>query len=315
VNDARPLSEDECEVIDSCLLAREEQGIPTTHLEDIKSIQFIIRRFWGGQDTYNNIPLFRKEVDMSCPKHQAQEEEIRKQYGLDNPPPGSTLLSESQYTMSARMDALQATEDLPPDPIELQDGDIKDEVGSFDIGKSIPIADVKAELGLDDKGPGFEERLKNMEGKAPMSLLSPIFIEGICEVLAYGSEKYAPNMWRDDPMTFTAELDSIFRHLFAFLRCEDYDAAPPSGSGLLHLFNAACRLMFLTERYFTHPELDDRYPAPGLNDEMFQKEVHEGAEAQYEDKSDEGVYRDCSCRAPCCQWCGHFVNVEEEQNV
>lgn len=162
----------------------------------------------------------------------------------------------------------------------------KDEVGTFDIGgvHRVVLTDTLADP--EEKGLGFEARLKNMEGKAPMSLLSPIFIEGICAVLDYGSKKYTPNMWRDDPMTFTTELDSIFRHLFAFLRCEDYDAAPPSGSGLLHLFNAGCRLMFLTERYFTHPELDDRYPAPGLDDEMFQQEMHEGAEAQYEEHLD-----------------------------
>jgi len=158
-----------------------------------------------------------------------------------------------------------------------------DYVGAFDIGRErMEVLQIDTPKDPEEKGPGFEARLKNMEGKAPMSLLSPIFIEGICTVLAHGSKKYAPNMWRDDPMSFTAELDSIFRHLFAFLRCEDYDAAPPSGSGLLHLFNAGCRLMFLTERYFTHPELDDRYPAPGLDDEIFQQEMHKGAEAQYE---------------------------------
>ncbi len=160
----------------------------------------------------------------------------------------------------------------------------EDEVGTFDIG-----GEQVEEVFVDElKGPGFEARLKNMEGKAPMSLLSPIFLEGICAALAHGSQKYAPNMWRDDPMTFTAELDSIFRHLFAFLRCEDYDADPPEGSGLLHLFNAGCRLMFLTERYFTHPELDDRYPAPGLDNA---EDWAQDEETQYEEKPDQVSYR------------------------
>lgn len=214
--------------------------------------------------------------------------------------PGSTHESESQYTMaqrSARQIAgcadipsvpPQYHQEMPPsrwEEVRQKVRDLwseavppetayhlspEDEVGTFDIGEANKVSREDAvhhfEQDWGDKGPGFEARLKNMEDKLPMSLLSPIFLEGIARVLQHGSRKYAANMWRDEPMPFCAELDSIFRHLFAFLRCEDFD--PDSGE--LHLFNAACRLMFLSERYFTHPELDDRYPSPGLNKAHFE---------------------------------------------
>lgn len=111
----------------------------------------------------------------------------------------------------------------------------------------------------EDKSPGFEARLKNIEGKAPMSLINTIFLEGIARVLAHGSDKYGPNMWRDDPMPHTAEIDSMLRHLLAFANGEDIDPA----SGELHLHHIGCRLSFLVERYYTRPDLDDRYKPLG----------------------------------------------------
>ncbi len=105
------------------------------------------------------------------------------------------------------------------------------------------------------KGPGYEERVKNIEGKPPMSLISPLFLEQLAQVLAHGSQKYAPNMWRSDPMPFTHEIDSVLRHILAFNRGEDADP----DSGLPHLAHAACRLMFLIERTVLHPEMDNRW--------------------------------------------------------
>ena len=105
------------------------------------------------------------------------------------------------------------------------------------------------------KGPGYEERVKNIEGKPPMSLISPLFLEQLAQVLGHGSQKYAPNMWRSDPMPFTHEIDSVLRHILAFNRGEDADP----DSGLPHLAHAACRLMFLIERTVLHPEMDDRW--------------------------------------------------------
>ncbi len=105
------------------------------------------------------------------------------------------------------------------------------------------------------KGPGYEERVKNIEGKPPMSLISLLFLEQLAQVLAHGSQKYAPNMWRSDPMPFTHEIDSVLRHILAFNRGEDADP----DSGLPHLAHAACRLMFLIERTVLHPEMDNRW--------------------------------------------------------
>ncbi len=263
------LTAEECDIIECHLTARTENNIPTAYIEDIPNLGFIINRFRGRLETFMGIPVFRDPP----PDPTYDEKEIRRTCAMVNFARCVEAHRSDVYCSGCRP------------------AYTPDYVGTFDIGKPGSVEELIDrintridEVDTADKGPDFEARLKNMEGKAPMSLLSPIFIEGICAVLAHGSKKYAPNMWRDDPMSFTAELDSIFRHLFAFLRCEDYDAAPPSGSGSLHLFNAACRLMFLTERYFTHPELDDRYPAPGLENPFEWVATHqEGAEAQYED--------------------------------
>lgn len=108
---------------------------------------------------------------------------------------------------------------------------------------------------LPDKAPGYEARVKNIEGKPPMALISSIFLEQLAQVLAHGSRKYSANLWRVEPMPYTHEISSIMRHIAAFNRGEDLD----SESGLSHLAHAACRLMFLVERTVTHMEMDDRW--------------------------------------------------------
>lgn len=203
-----------------------------------------------------------------------QEAEGAAPYSSLHPQVGSSHDSESQYTMMQRLAAQQEVEDLPPDPkgnpVTLQEAaEGLNQIAEAINRTIVPQAtfdntierqqklktERKRRFNYEDKSPGFEARLKNIEDKPPMSLLSPIFLDGISRVLGHGSNKYGPNMWREDPMPHTAEIDSILRHLKDFNFGEDVD----SDSQELHLFNAACRLMFLAERYYTRPDLDDRY--------------------------------------------------------
>lgn len=92
------------------------------------------------------------------------------------------------------------------------------------------------------------------EEKPDLSLLSPIAIFKIAEVMSYGSKKYDSHNWRKG-FKFSRVLAAILRHLFSYLRGENKDPE----SGLSHLGHAACGIFFLLEFEETHPEMDDRY--------------------------------------------------------
>ncbi len=111
----------------------------------------------------------------------------------------------------------------------------------------------------DDRSAGYEARVKNIENKLPMSLWSPLVLAHVAKVLKHGSIKYGNHMWREDPQPFSNELDSINRHWLALVAGQDID--PDSGEP--HLALIICRAMFLLERSYTHPELDDRHVLRG----------------------------------------------------
>lgn len=90
--------------------------------------------------------------------------------------------------------------------------------------------------------------------KPRVDLVDPDFIEGIAEVLTFGARKYAPNNWRRG-FDYSRLIASIYRHLLAFQRGEDFD--PESGQS--HLYHLGCNAMFLAAIQKEHPELDDRY--------------------------------------------------------
>lgn len=95
------------------------------------------------------------------------------------------------------------------------------------------------------------------EGKVPLHLLSPVAIEQLGKVLAYGATKYAPNQWRGG-MAWSRMLGALLRHTFAFMKGEDMD----SESGLPHLAHAMCCAMMALEYQMLKNGTDDRYKAP-----------------------------------------------------
>lgn len=95
---------------------------------------------------------------------------------------------------------------------------------------------------------------KHDEGKSPLNLISPIFLDGIANVLAYGAKKYAPHNWRKG-LNWSRVIGAAMRHLNAYNRGEDKDPE----TGLSHLYHLGCCVMFLSEYEQTHPELDDRH--------------------------------------------------------
>lgn len=115
--------------------------------------------------------------------------------------------------------------------------------------------------------------VKGDAGKPDLSLLSPIWIFGVGEVLTYGAKKRGQHNWRKG-LAITRLCAGAIRHIFQFLSGEDLDRDDKcSGcinydktqepcanhSNKHHLHCASCNLMFASELIVTRPDLDDRY--------------------------------------------------------
>lgn len=81
--------------------------------------------------------------------------------------------------------------------------------------------------------------IKKDDGKPPLDLVDPYFLEDVSKVLAHGAAKYGLNNYRKG-MALGKALAGVLRHSFAILRGEYVDPE----SGLSHAAHAACGLMF-----------------------------------------------------------------------
>lgn len=91
-------------------------------------------------------------------------------------------------------------------------------------------------------------------GKPRYDLIPALAQEELAKVLTVGVEKYGVDNWRKG-MKWSKVLASLERHLYAIKRGEDRDPE----TGLLHSAHIQSNAAFLTEYFFTFPELDDRY--------------------------------------------------------
>lgn len=99
-----------------------------------------------------------------------------------------------------------------------------------------------------------EEALKFDNGKLPMDLLDPEWMEGVAQVLQFGAQKYAAHNWRKG-MEWSRLYAAVQRHLNAFAKGWEYD----DETGLSHLLHASCGLMFLYEMQRYRRDLNDMY--------------------------------------------------------
>jgi len=88
------------------------------------------------------------------------------------------------------------------------------------------------------------EGLKYDAGKLRYSLVPPVAIKGIAEVLTFGASKYGPDNWKLVDDAEERYLDALYRHLEAYRAGESHDPE----SGLTHLAHAATNVAFL--QYF-----------------------------------------------------------------
>jgi len=82
---------------------------------------------------------------------------------------------------------------------------------------------------------------KHDTGKLRYSLVPPIALEAIADVLTFGAEKYAPNSWQGVINGKERYTDALYRHLEAYRAGEKSD--PDSGKS--HLAHALTNISFL----------------------------------------------------------------------
>src|ERR1035437_4849633 len=106
-------------------------------------------------------------------------------------------------------------------------------------------------------GGGYKKRMDD-PAKLQPSMIPPVFIEGVTQVLMFGARKYARGNWMLGT-SFTDVLDAIKTHTLAVQRGEDLD----TDSGLPHIYHIGCGLAFLSwyqyrPRAAEYEKFDDR---------------------------------------------------------
>ena len=103
----------------------------------------------------------------------------------------------------------------------------------------------------------FEEAVKQAdrfnEGKLKWALVDFDSLEEMVKVLEFGAKKYGSDNWKKGLNT-TEIVESLLRHITAYLNCEDTDKE----SGMLHVGHIMCNAMFLSYMNKYKPEFDSR---------------------------------------------------------
>jgi|SRR5690606_20150416 len=95
--------------------------------------------------------------------------------------------------------------------------------------------------------------LRYNEGKAQWSLVDFDALLPMVQVLEFGAEKYSADNWKGGLKT-TEIIESMLRHVYAYLRGEDVDLE----SGLPHTGHIMCNAMFLSYMHEFRKDYDTR---------------------------------------------------------
>lgn len=107
-----------------------------------------------------------------------------------------------------------------------------------------------------EKKPAFlsDTGVKYDSNKPDFSLLSPIALAQLAQVLTFGAKKYAPNNWRNG-IDQSRLVSAALRHITAFNSGEDTDPE----TGLPHMAHAMCCCMFSVELQQSSLDIDSRF--------------------------------------------------------
>ncbi len=89
--------------------------------------------------------------------------------------------------------------------------------------------------------------------KTRLDLISPLALEELGNILAYGSKKYDSWNWSKG-IAYTRVIAAILRHTTKYLMGETIDPE----SGISHMASVMCNAMFLLHFEKLKPECDDR---------------------------------------------------------
>jgi hypothetical protein len=134
--------------------------------------------------------------------------------------------------------------------------------------------------------------IKQDQGKAPLSLIDPDFIEMVARILDAGEQKYGKSNWRLG-LHYSRVIDAARRHLAAMERGEDIDP----DSGFPHAGHVTCNMLFLD--YYRRKEMgtewDDRpFADRNMNKpvdpvKFLQHRIVEWADRVYPDRTAHGA--------------------------
>ena len=99
----------------------------------------------------------------------------------------------------------------------------------------------------------MEKAKKFNEGKPRVELIVPEFLEALGNVLAKGAIKYDDDNFKKG-IPYRDSIGSILRHVYKFMRKEDYDEE----MGEHHLICAAANCMMLYYNFLYNKEKDNR---------------------------------------------------------
>ena len=92
------------------------------------------------------------------------------------------------------------------------------------------------------------------EGKLRWSLVDFESLEDMVKVLEFGANKYSEENWKKG-LKWREVIESMLRHIIAFLRGEDYDKE----SGISHIGHIMCNAMFIAYMFKNRKDLDNRF--------------------------------------------------------
>jgi len=117
------------------------------------------------------------------------------------------------------------------------------------------MATVLLSVEEDELNADYKQELADRfnDGKLQWSMVDFKALEDMVRVLEFGAKKYSRDNWKKGLKT-TEVVDSLLRHIYAYLNGEDIDPE----SGINHTGHIMCNAMFLSHMHLFRKDMDTR---------------------------------------------------------